>query len=89
MWLLRGVYCPHRVDLRLMFNNAYYEALLEGRYQPRIDVQEGEDGQFTALYEDINGIRITFKDASQNEAFRRCSDLVVEGIREGKIHPFR
>ena len=72
-----------------MYNNPYYEALMEGRYQPRIDVEQTEDGQFEARYEDINGNRVTFTDASQNEAFRRCSDLVVEGIREGKIHPFR
>jgi hypothetical protein len=71
-----------------MYNNRYFEALLEGRYQPRIDVNAVEVG-FEAVYEDINGNRITYKDASQNEAFRRCNDLVVEGIREGKIHPFR
>jgi hypothetical protein len=72
-----------------MYNNAYFEALMEGRYQPRIDVKELEDGSYEALYEDINGHRISFKDASQNEAFRRCNDLVVEGIRNGEIHPFR
>lgn len=71
-----------------MYNNRYYEALLEGRYQPRIEVTRTDAG-FEALYQDINGNRITYTDVDQNEAFRRCSDLVVEGIREGKIHPFR
>lgn len=72
-----------------MNNNVYYEALMEGRYQPRIEVAQTADGTFEALYEDINGNRITYTDASQNEAFRRCNELVVEGIRDGKIHPFR
>jgi hypothetical protein len=72
-----------------MFHNAYYEALLEGRYQPRIDVEKTEDGTFTASYADVNGNTVTFTDVSQNEAFRRCNDLVIDGIREGKIHPFR
>ena len=72
-----------------MFNNRYYEALMEGRYQPRIDVKRREDGQFEATYEDVNGNKTSHADSSESEAFRRCNDKVVEGIREGKIHPFR
>ena len=72
-----------------MYNNVYYEALVEGRYQPRIDVHQTDEGDYEAVYADINGNRITFRDESQNEAFRRCSDAVVEAIREGRVHPFR
>ena len=72
-----------------MYNNIYYEALVEGRYQPRIDVHQTDEGDYEAVYADINGNRITFRAESQNEAFRRCSDAVVEAIREGRVHPFR
>jgi hypothetical protein len=71
------------------YNNPYYDALLEGRYQPRISVHRTDDDEFEAVYEDINGNRITHRDTSENEAFRRCSDKVVDAIREGTVHPFR
>lgn len=70
-----------------MMNNRYYEALLEGRYQPRIDVSEA-DGIYTAKFEAPNGVKVEKTSVDQAEAFRQCSYEVMEGIRQGTIHPF-
>lgn len=72
-----------------MYNNMYYEALVEGRYQPRIEVNKHADGDYHAVYEDIKGNRIETVHEDQNEAFRRCNDQIVEGVKQGKLHPFR
>ena len=71
-----------------MQNNQYYEALLEGRYQPRIDVKRLDNGDYRASFESPAGVKVEFVDSDQAEAFRRCNDQVVEGIKDGKIHPF-
>ena len=73
----------------MMYGNAYYIALMEGRYQPRIDVKEDASGSYEAVYEDAMGHRIAASHEDRNEAFRRCNDKVVEGIKAGDLHPFR
>jgi hypothetical protein len=67
----------------------YYEAMMEGRYQPRIDTNQMENGDWEASFEDHRGNRLVHVDSSQQEACRRVTDQVIEGIRNGTLIPAR
>lgn len=64
-----------------------YEALLDGRYQPAIDVLTDNEGHYMARYTDVHGVTLEAIDESRAEATRRCLDAVREGVREGTITP--
>ena len=70
-----------------MYNNDYFEAFMEGRYQPMISVRRNEAG-YEAYFQAPNGKTYSHVDSDQSEAFRRCQDKVVEGIRSGDFTPF-
>jgi hypothetical protein len=71
-----------------MKNNLFYEALIEGRFQIPIQTLQLEDESYESSYVDVNGQTITVQDYNRSEAHRRCTDKVMEGVRNGEIVPF-
>jgi len=69
-------------------NNAFYEALLEGRYPIQVETRHVPDeDMWVASFIDIRGNQFEATDNSQAEAHRQCTAKVVEAIRSGDIVP--
>lgn len=64
-----------------------YEALMDGRYQPAIDILQDGEGNYLARYTDVHGVTLEATDTNRAEATRRCVDAVREAVREGTITP--
>jgi hypothetical protein len=64
----------------------FYDAVLDGRFQLPIDITTAldEDGStiYQATYDDI-----AVTDTNRSEAHRRCTDQILDRIREGRIAP--
>ena len=69
--------------------NGPYEAMLEGRFPVTIDVHEDGEGQFHAVFDDQRGMRVEATDDNQASAHRRCTALVMDAVRDGRLRPER
>jgi hypothetical protein len=66
--------------------NQYYEAMLEGRFNPTINLDKQNDGSYKATYEGYKG-KVEVNDNSPTYATNECARLVREGVMNGEIIP--
>ena len=69
-----------------MFQNQFYEALIEGRWRPTINVDTLDDGRYRAHYSS-NEKTIECVDASQSYATGEVARLLREGVKNGEFNP--
>ena len=65
----------------------YYEAMMEGRWRPTIDVDRTEDGKWRASYTDNNGTVLEATDELQSFAVNQVQGMLKDGAMNGTINP--
>lgn len=67
--------------------NRYAEAMLEGRFNPTINLDKLDNGDYKAWYEGYSGPKVEVTDNSPTYATSECARLVREGTLNGEIVP--
>ena len=64
------------------------DAYMDGHFQVVIESKQLENGNWEARFTSPHGQTVAVEDTSVNEAHRRCSDLVREGVLKREIQLF-
>lgn len=64
-------------------NNQYLEAMRDGRLPITVDVAKQTDGDYKAVWEDVNGKKLEVTHYDRDEAVRQVTDRVKLGIVAG------
>lgn len=67
-----------------MFDN-HVDAFFSGHFAPRLDARRHADGDYIVSFTTPNGQVLEAKNSSLNEANRRCTDLIRDGVQNQTI----
>lgn len=65
-------------------DNDLYTAMREGRVPIRLEVDQAEDGQWIASYDQF-GVKVSVKDDSMSYAQNQATQQVFEKVRNGEF----
>lgn len=67
--------------------NQYYEAMMEGRWRPTIELDKLDSGEYRAHYTDQNGRTIEFVDEVSTYAVNQLQGMLKNEVANGTIVP--